>query len=166
MAVIRFASKNDIFLISKLAYEIWPKTYLNILSTKQINFMLNDMYSHENLLAQFNNGVEFLMVEIQNNGVGFASYSLSDSGTSVYKIHKLYLLPAYQGKGLGNQIIQFIEGDSGLKNGKFLELNVNRNNPAVAFYLKNGFEIIREINIPYHQFTLNDYVMRKAVKAS
>jgi ribosomal protein S18 acetylase RimI-like enzyme len=152
MVCIRFASGNDISLISKLAYEIWPKAYQNILSSEQIDFMLNDMYSHENLLSQFNSAVQFLIVEIEGEPAGFGSFSLLDSKGPIFKIHKLYLLPAFKGKGVGNQLIRFIEDDIQLKGGKFLEVNVNRNNPAVAFYLKSGFKIIKEVNIPYHQF--------------
>jgi ribosomal protein S18 acetylase RimI-like enzyme len=163
MVCIRFASEKDISLISKLAHAIWPKAYQNILSSEQIDFMLNDMYSHEDLLAQFNNTVQFLIVEIAGDPAGFASFSLLEGQGHIFKIHKLYLLADFKGKGIGNQLIRFIEDNVKLKGGKSLEVNVNRNNPAVAFYLKSGFEIIKEVDIPYHQFVLNDYVMRKTL---
>ena len=46
----------------------------------------------------------------------------------------------------------------------YLELNVNRANPALGFYTKLGFEISETVDIPYYQFILNDYVMRKAIR--
>ena len=161
MAFIRYASYKDIPSIRKLAFEIWPKTYKDILSSAQIDFMLDDMYSEGSLLAQFDRGVQFVMGEIDNQPLGFASFSVFDSTKQVYKIHKLYLLPAVQGKGFGKQLVNFIEDDIRLKGAEVLEVNVNRNNPALNFYLKSGFEISREVDIPYHQFVINDYVMRK-----
>ncbi|HEX8377355.1 MAG TPA: GNAT family N-acetyltransferase [Pedobacter sp.] len=161
MVFIRFASHHDIPFITELAYDIWPKTYESILSSAQITFMLNDMYSHESLLRQFKNGHLFLIALKENRPVGFASFSVLDSTQRVYKIHKLYLLPAVQGKRLGKQLVNFIEDDIRLKGAEVLEVNVNRNNPALNFYLKSGFEISREVDIPYHQFVINDYVMRK-----
>jgi ribosomal protein S18 acetylase RimI-like enzyme len=46
---------------------------------------------------------------------------------------------------------------------KELELNVNRYNKAYNFYLKQGFKVVEEVDIPYYEFFLNDYVMRKSL---
>ncbi len=161
MDLFRYASYKDIALIRELAHQIWPLTYQDILSPEQIRFMLNDIYSKESLLAQFENGTQFVMAEMEDQPIGFASFSLSDEENKVYKVHKLYLLATFQGKGLGKQIINFIEHDVRLIGGQYLELNVNRNNPSAGFYKKIGFNVHSEIDIPYHQFVINDYVMRK-----
>ena len=43
-----------------------------------------------------------------------------------------------------------------------LELNVNRNNPAIRFYVKLGFHIIDEVDIAIGSgFYMNDYIMLK-----
>ncbi len=163
MALIRFASDRDVHLISRLANKIWPLAYHQILSSAQIELMLSDMYSHNSLKVQFDAGIKFLIADVDQTSTGFASFSLSDSDRDVYKIHKLYILPAFQGMKVGSQLIDFIEDYVALKQGKVLEVNVNRNNTAVNFYLKCGFKIIESVDIPYHQFVLNDYIMRKAL---
>lgn len=76
------------------------------------------------------------------------------------------MLPSMQGKGAGRFVINEILKAIHRKGGHALQLNVNRNNKAVDFYKKFGFEIIREedINIGNGYF-MNDYVMEKKISA-
>jgi len=157
---IRLATLTDINVIHNLANRIWPEAYQNVLSQEQILFMLEDMYSQESLKAQFEKGNIFLIAEAYKKPLGFASYSLFNKLQSIFKIHKLYILPQEQGKGVGKLLIDEIKEASKAAGGKILELNVNRENPSFNFYTKLGFKVFEEVNIPYHQYILNDYVMR------
>jgi len=157
----RRATEQDIALISKMAEEIWWPAYRNIISDEQISFMLKDMYSLESLEEQMISGIEFVIAEEENIAAGFAGYSLTEPETQVFKLHKLYILPSKQGTGAGKNLINHISELAKNKGGKILELNVNRANPAHNFYSKIGFDIYQIIDIHYHHFILNDYVMRK-----
>jgi diamine N-acetyltransferase len=44
---------------------------------------------------------------------------------------------------------------------EFITLNVNRFNSASIFYIKKGYVIDSEIDIPFGDFWLNDYTMIK-----
>ncbi len=123
--------------------------------------MLQDMYSAESLFKQMNEGIEFLIAEREDMTLGFAAYSLVDAENQVFKLHKLYVLPSEQGLGTGKKLIEEVSSSAKLKGGKILELNVNRGNPAQHFYKKIAFEIYQKLDINYHHFVLNDYVMRK-----
>lgn len=159
--IIRIASETDIPLITELAEKTWWPSYSSIISDEQIRFMLEDMYSAESLQKQMNSGIEFLIAERENVGIGFAAYSLVDTENQVFKLHKLYVLPSEQGLGTGKKLIEHVADSAKLKGGKILELNVNRGNSAQHFYKKMGFEIYQTLDINYHNFVLNDYVMRK-----
>lgn len=158
--LIRFASLADIPEIHQLANHIWHDTYSDFLTINQIEFMLDQMYSFASLKAQFDEGITFIVVQVNNSPVGFASYSLAENEKLLFKIHKLYLSKSEQGKGIGKQLISFIKSDVLSKGGKLLQLNVNRKNPTFSFYKKVGFDIAYEIDIPYHGYILNDYVMQ------
>lgn len=159
---IRPATATDIPIIHQLAETIWWATYRGILSEEQITFMLGKMYSEEALQLQMTEeGIDFLIAEREGQPVGFAGHSLTDAEKDVYKIHKLYVLPAKQGKGTGSSLINYISELARGRGGKILELNVNRGNPAFGFYKRLGFTVHQEVDIPYFQFVLNDYVMRK-----
>jgi GNAT superfamily N-acetyltransferase len=159
--IIRKATDSDIQAISELAEKIWWPSYRNIISDEQISFMLNDMYSSESLREQMNSGIEFLIVERDKLPLAFAGFSETDTKNQVFKLHKLYVLPTEQGRGTGRKLIEHVSSLAKAKGGKILELNVNRGNPAHHFYSKIGFDIYQTIDINYHHFVLNDYVMRK-----
>jgi GNAT superfamily N-acetyltransferase len=125
--------------------------------------MLNEMYSPEALVQQFREGITFLLVERNGLALGFAAFSETNTLEQVFKLHKLYLLPSEQGKGTGKLLIEEVGSQAKKLGGLILELNVNRGNKAVEFYKKQGFDIHQTLDIPYHTFVLNDYIMRKAL---
>lgn len=162
MMKIRQANADDIKLIKDLAHEIWWPTYQDFIPKAQISLMLENIYNEKALNEQFNQGHCFLILSIANNDAGFASFSDSEN-PKIFKLHKLYLKPNLQGKGAGTFFIRHIEAQLKSLGAQILELNVNRNNPAKTFYQKLGFKIHAEIDIPYHDFVLDDYVMRKHI---
>ena len=158
---IRFATQQDLSLVEQLAQQIWPVTYKDILSPDQLAYMMNLIYSPAALERQFTQEKQhFLIAELDSNPVGFASFSRQEN-PGVYKLHKIYVHPSTQGKGLGKSIIDFIT--QYLKNEKAttLLLNVNRYNKAKSFYEKLGFTVIGEEDIDIgSNYFMNDYVMK------
>jgi len=147
-------------IIHDLAQEIWWHTYKNILPDDQIAFMLQDMYAVTSIIEQMEEGDQFLLLRSEENFFGFVSFSESKE-TKVFRIHKLYIHPDFKGKGAGRFVIAYLSAIGLERGSQFLELNVNRNNPAKDFYLKMGFSIYQSVDISYHRFILNDYIMRK-----
>ncbi len=162
--IIREASVNDIPVIHKLANEIWWTAYKDVISDEQIGFMLQNIYSEEALKHQLDDGTVFLIAERDEKPVGFAGYSFENSLERIFKLQKLYLLPSEQGKGTGKKFIGWLEKLARKQNAGIFELNVNRNNTALGFYKKLGFEIWKTVDIPYYDFVLNDYIMRKSLR--
>jgi GNAT superfamily N-acetyltransferase len=162
MLEVTNAGLDDIPVIQDLTYRIWPDAYKDILSQEQLQYMLDLIYSTDALRHQINDsGHKFLILEEDQTPKGFASYSqLREPGK--FRLHKLYVLPDQQGKGLGkfllNQIIDRIKPSGATQ----LELNVNRYNKAKDFYVKLGFVIDREENINIgNGYFMNDYLMVK-----
>ncbi len=158
---IRQATLQDIPTISQLADETWWPTYRDFISEEQISFMLKEMYSISSLGQQMAEGVTFLLAIRDEVPVGFAGFSLTNATEQIFKLHKLYILPSEQGKGTGKALVDEVSRLAKGDGGKILELNVNRGNKAQYFYKKLGFYIHQTLDIPYHTFVLNDYVMRK-----
>jgi diamine N-acetyltransferase len=155
------AEIEDTKLLQELAHKIWWESYKGILSDEQIAFMLEDIYSEASIRRQMEDGAVFIIIREEVELSGFASYGLKDSG--ILRIHKLYFFKTAQGKGLGKMVLTHIESAAQSHNVNTIELNVNRNNPAYYFYLKQGFTVMEEVDIPYYRFVLNDYVMQKAL---
>lgn len=160
---IRPALVADAQLISDLANKIWWQAYASIISEDQIRFMLQEMYNPELLTHQINKRVPFYLAEADGQAYGFISALPREKQDKIYRIEKLYILKEMQGLGIGKKLISYIEEIARNKGFTTLELNVNRNNPAKHFYEKEGFKIIKKIDIPYHHCTLNDYLMQKSI---
>lgn len=157
---ISIAQKSQLFIIKELAYTIWPVAYGEILSKEQLDYMLDLIYTIESLEKQVDNNHVFLLVEDENQFVGFASYELNFENSNKTKIQKLYVLPEIQGKGIGKNLINYIKQIAIDNKNSGLVLNVNRFNKAKEFYLKYGFEITKEIKIDIgNNYIMDDYIM-------
>ncbi len=155
---LKEATTEDIPLIQTIAEQTWRPTYGHILTEEQTLFMLDMMYSSESLTRQFETNT-FIFAYEGETPLGFAGFEPKDD--TVMKLHKLYMLPAAQGKGIGKLLIQEVAKYAKQQGLKFVHLNVNRNNKAIGFYEKQGFKIIKEedINIG-NDYWMNDYVMQ------
>lgn len=158
---IREATLNDIPAITQLAEKTWWPTYSPILTPEQIRYMLDNIYSESSLRNAIESEAQkFLLLYENDSPHGFASFGIRPDAPDVCKLHKIYVLPEDQGKGYGKKLIEQVIRLVKEKGKHILDLNVNRYNPARAFYEKMGFRIIREEDVPIGPYWMNDYVMR------
>ena len=170
------ATKEQLSIVRDLALKIWPVTYTNVISAGQIEYMLDMMYSLESLENQLQSNKVFLLAEDDNHFLGFASYELDYKDENQKnqenlkqvqiktRIHKLYVLPENQKKGIGKQLIDCVAEIARTKHNSALDLTVNKNNPATAFYLKNGFEITEKTVFDIgNGYVMDDYIMEKKI---
>ena len=103
--------------------------------------MLNRIYSPASLHEQITElGHQFVLIFHENVAAGFASYGTKTGATpTVYRLHKIYLDPALQGKGLGFTLMNFVLNEAKSAGATDLELNVNRQNATQAFLQKIRF---------------------------
>ena len=157
---IQPATEQDIPTIIGLAEATWEPTYRFIISKEQIDYMYRVIYTPASLRKQMREQHhQFLLAYVDGHPSGFASYSEKPEG--VYHLNKIYVLPSHQGQGLGQQLVEAVVEAVRTADGKALELNVNRHNPALAFYERQGFVQHREEDIAIGPYWMNDYVLRK-----
>jgi ribosomal protein S18 acetylase RimI-like enzyme len=165
MIEIELNSDTNFTDIRAIASEVWPKAYGAILSEKQLEYMMNMMYSVASLQTQANaKQHHFILAKENNVSVGFASYEFDCNQTNKTKIHKIYILSTHQGKGIGKTILNHITKEAEAQNNTALFLNVNKYNSAQLFYNKLGFQITEEEVIDIGQgYIMDDYVMEKKI---
>ncbi|WP_205512054.1 GNAT family N-acetyltransferase [Longitalea arenae] len=161
MINIRYATVEDLITIERLAREIWPVTYGEILSPDQLAYMLELIYSNSSLRKQLLDQQHiFLIVESGGKPVAFASYSTIEPGIS--KLHKIYVHPHTQGLGIGKKLIDHVIEQLQTGGIHTLRLNVNRSNKARFFYEKLGFTVVKEEDIDIgNGYFMIDYIMEK-----
>jgi ribosomal protein S18 acetylase RimI-like enzyme len=157
-------NKTQLPIIKDLAYAIWPSTYGEILSKEQLNYMLDNFYSIENLSNQMDAGQIFELLLEDNKVVGFVAYEFNCGFESLShpltKIHKIYLLPETQGKGFGKFMIDEVIKIAKNNQQKGVFLNVNKYNKAKFFYEKLGFIVTKEEVIDIgNNYVMDDFIM-------
>ncbi len=167
MISITPATEAQLAVIQTIAHQTWPTTFAAILSPEQISYMLEMMYSPDSLKAQLNEKSHvFLLARESDSGnyLGFLSYELDYRGAPKTKIHKIYLLPNSQGKGVGKQLIEQATERAKAGQNTTLSLNVNRHNKAIQFYERLGFRHVANETIDIgNGFIMDDYVMEKSL---
>ncbi len=156
------AERQHIADIIRIARETWHHTYKEIISPEQIRYMLNLFYTEHVLEEQIQHSQHhFHIAQDQDKTLGY-SHCIEEDQDNL-KLSKLYVYPHTQGSGVGRMLMNNVEqlGRS-LQKTKIL-LNVNRQNPAKDFYLRQGYQIVQTIDIPLGEFWLNDFVMSKAL---
>lgn len=158
---MRAAEPKDVPAIRAVAEASWGVAYKSILSVDQMDYMLDWMYSEALLRSAILSGEQVFLLEEENDAiVGFVAFSFPPTLEGICKLHKLYLLPEMQGKGVGKRLIEEVKGRAA-ENGKGeIQLNVNKKNSAFHFYLRAGFEIIKEEVVDIgNGYVMDDYVM-------
>lgn len=160
MFIISEATVKDIPIITDIAEKTWWPTYRNILVAGQIRYMLDAIYAPRVIEVQIRDRLQtYLILKDEAGSQGFAAYGQCPEKRESYKLHKLYILLHNQNKGYGRALIEEVKRRLTGQNIHRLDLNVNRHNPALKFYERCGFKVIRTEDVPIGPYWMNDYVM-------
>ncbi len=138
---LEVAELTDLEAIQAMAEEIWRLVYPAIISTEQIDYMLQTMYDPATMRRDITrDSITYLMILITGVPRGFAAYGPGDAGREVF-LHKLYLHPDFHGRGFGSRALHLIEERilaAGMA--RILRLRVNkRNAQAIGAYTRSGY---------------------------
>lgn len=154
---LQHATPGDILRISALAHRIWRVHYPPLIGEKQVEYMLDLLYSPESLQRQMEEGQMFKLIMEDEAVLGYLSVSNHCEGR--YFLHKFYLDNEKRGRGLGK--IAFEKLLAGYPDLRELRLTVNRQNyKSINFYFKIGFTIEKCVTIPIGgDFVMDDFQM-------
>lgn len=168
MMSIVAASKQDIATIRKLAQQFWPVAFTSILSTIQIEYMMEMMYSEQAVEQQMNEGHQYAIAYQNSEQVGYVSYETDHDVTKKTKVHKLYVSPNHQREGLGKAMLEYVVDRAIESKNNAVFLNVNKyNTQAINFYKKSGFFLSKAETIDIGEgFVMDDFVFELPVNTS
>ena len=150
----------DLPKVRDLAERIWRSSYAGLLSPGQIEYMLDWMYSLERLRRDWTSGVVFHWPIVDQIPVGYMA-TQTDPHAAVLHLHKLYVLPQFQGKGLGGRLLEHAFQAATQAGCQQVRLHVNKGNlRAIDCYHRHGFlkeaSVVNDIGGGY---VMDDYVM-------
>lgn len=160
------ATEADLPAIATLAGVIWRAHYPGIISMEQIDYMLGKMYALETLREEISiRGIRYEQLFADGELIGFAAYGPAEQ-PSVFKLHKIYLHPAWHGSGFGSLLLEHCEKEIRTHGAKRLFLTVNKQNTkAIAAYQRNSFVITESIVTDIgNGFVMDDFVMTKELR--
>src|SRR5512133_289265 len=153
---------EDIATLLPLAGRIWHAHYPGIITTEQIDYMLARGYTREIILDEIaQQGISWIIIRDGVTMIGFIS--VGPYGDGVMKLHKLYLLPEYHGRGIGSSALAEVERVAKRHKAAKLILNVNKHNhTAITAYQRAGWQVAEEVVVDIgNGYVMNDYVMAK-----
>lgn len=148
-----------------VARRAWHAHYPGIISVEQIDYMLERGYNRRVILEEMEQqGISWLAIRDGETMIGFIS--VGPYGEDTMKLHKLYLLPEYHGRGIGAAALSRVEQIGRTAIARQLVLNVNKHNPkAIRAYERAGWRISAEVvNDIGNGFVMDDYVMTKPIQ--
>ena len=160
MISFKKATESDIVLISTLAEKSWNSAYAEILTREQIDYMLGQMYSVEELTSHLNSpDYPYFLIINDEIPAGFLGFEFNYEKDTT-KLHRIYLIPEMKGKGLGKTAIQFLKEEVAKSGNNRIILNVNKQNNAKNIYESQGFRVSEEKVVDIgNGFVMDDYMM-------
>lgn len=156
------ATEKDISLIQNLAKRSWKSAYADILCEEQMEFMLNTMYSTQEISNHLNNiNYHYYLIfdEVQDSFEGFIGYENAYENATT-KLHRIYLVPESKGKGFGKEALLFLIRKASENGDHRIILNVNKYNSARKFYELQGYKVYDEGVFDIgNGFVMDDYLM-------
>jgi len=152
--------------MARLAAVVWRAHYPGIISPEQIDYMLAKMYALETMREEIlQRAIRYERLLVGDEMAGFAAHGPTEQPRQ-FKLHKLYLHPAWQSRGLGSLLLAHCERAVSELGADRLVLTVNkRNAKAMAAYQRNGFVITDSIVVDIGGgFVMDDYVMAKELR--
>ena len=164
--VIRPAGVDEIPALRALAEHIWRASYAVMLTPAQIDYMLDWMYASDTIAREMAEGVVWEGAWLGAKFVGFHSCTPEPESHRL-KLNKLYLLPEYQGQGLGQQLIERVHALAALRGARQVWLQVNKQNArAISAYRRAGYVVERSAVFDIGGgFVMDDFIMTREVEA-
>lgn len=155
---IKQASIADVDILMQLSIETFNDTFAAYNTQEDMQMYITQNFSRDVLFAELNNSSEnfFIIATYNNTPAGYMKLRLPLEHYAALKykkcieLERIYVLKNFQGTGLGYSLMQHAI-EFGKANGfDTLWLGVwNRNEKAIKFYHRYGFEVFGE-----HEFIL------------
>jgi len=157
------ADDEGLALIRALAADVWPETFAPILPPEQIPYMMEMMYAPEVQRREVARGVRFEVVRVDGEPAGYLSWSVPGAIPGTADLHKVYLLPKWQGRGVGRAMLDRAAARCREAGCGKIRLAVNkRNGKAIRAYRRHGYVMagsrVKDIG---GGFVMDDFLMEE-----
>ena len=169
--IIREVTLKDIDALVELSKTTFFDTYGAKNTAADMEHYLETNFSKTVLCSELKDvNVFFYFLELESENVGYLKLNVGSAQTELkdaksLEIERIYLKKAYQGKGLGLQLLKKAIAVGKEKAVTYIWLGVWEENPkAIQFYKKNGFEVFDTHTFLLGSDKQTDFMMRLNLK--
>ena len=167
---IRKCTLKDLNKIIAIGEETYCDTFNQYCRNDVMEAYLREAFDGERINAELKNkNSQFYFAVLETNIVGYIKTNILDTQTDLQEetgmeIERLYVIGAYQRKGIGTKLIKCAIEHAKELNKTYIWLGVwKRNRDAILFYTRQGF-----IKSGTHSFRMGkekqvDYIMKKYI---
>lgn len=146
--------------IAELAGEIWHECFVGIISTGQIDYMVEKFQSLDAMTGQIEKyGYTYFAVLDDGELCGYIGVKPEQDDR--FFLSKLYLHKSRRGRGIATAMLETVFDEARKSGKKRVYLTVNKNNThAVDVYKKKGF-IISDVAVTDigNSYVMDDFIM-------
>lgn len=164
-AITKISDSADIDAVAALAHEIWNQHFVPIAGQEQVDYMLEKFQSASAITGQISSGYRYYAIAVDKEMVGYFALAPIEDESTEAQLSKIYVREDHQGRGLGREMLVFVEDLCAGMGIRKLWLTVYRNNvETIAFYERMGFtregNMVQDIG---NGFVMDDYRMGKTI---
>ncbi|MDI6027563.1 GNAT family N-acetyltransferase [Corticibacterium sp. UT-5YL-CI-8] len=135
---VRTAGERDLERVCALLSETWHATYDAIHGVERGNEITAEWHSLASLKSRLVRPASEFLVADDGKMLGGMAYAAASNDGKTVTLYQLYVLPAFQGRGIGSALLQEVELSFPEAGRIRLEVEAE-NTRAVDFYGQRGF---------------------------
>lgn len=160
----KVAGSDDIKELAGIADEVWHEFFPAILSSEQIDYMVEKFQSYEAMTRQIDEGYEYFFIEADGRRAGYMGIHEETAEKKMF-LSKLYLKKDFRHKGYAGKVLRELFAMTAKRGLKLVWLTVNKyNDHTIGVYEHMGFAKARtQVADIGNGFVMDDYIMEKAI---
>ena len=142
----------------ELMARIYPASYKHLWKNEDCSWYLNKCYSLTNFKKELNNADAFYYFVINNSKtVGILRLVINQTlkefpNQLTTYLHRIYLSKEAQGKGIAQQLFNWVEKTAKQNNNKYIWLEaMDTQQQALTFYSKQGYKEINSMSLGFER---------------
>ena len=166
--VLKRCGADDFNTLRELSIRTYEETFAHLNTPEDMAAYLEDAFCTERLAKEFNDPNScFSLLYFDDSLAGYLKLNETPAQTDIndpasLEIERIYVAGEFQGKGLGQYLMDRAIAMAVRQQKKYVWLGVwEKNEKALRFYRKNGFYEIGTHAFVMGEDVQTDYVMRK-----
>lgn len=165
---IRECVMDDLLSLREISYKTYNDTFRQMNTPSNMKAYNEKAFDIDKLRGELSNRHSFFYFLYSDEELsGYLKLNEYKAQTDIYdpqslEIERIYVTKEFQGKGLGNTLINKAIDVAKIREKLYVWLGVwEKNNKAIQFYKRNGFYVIGKHSFFMGEEEQTDFIMRK-----